>query len=533
MKRLAVLLASLLTFVLGVRPVWAHAAPHSVVLLDLRADDARAELRLPVAELEAALGRPLLAEQAAVVEREGAAIGALVLQGLHAESLAGTAWSVSLGDLGYDVEDHVPVVVVTATLAPPQSLTGNALPPFRLLDRIISAKVPNHRSWIGVRSDFARGFVSGTPTLVGVADQRHEAVLVDRGSTAATDVGALRGFRAVFSLGVRHIAEGTDHLLFLLVLLLPAPLLVTRTARGRRRWSGASNARASLLQLLRVVSAFTAGHSLTLLGGTVGWLRLPGAQVETLIAVSVVVSAVHALRPLFPGREAWIAGAFGLVHGLAFASALGQLHLDGRHLVLALLGFNLGLEAMQLMIVAATFPWLLLLARTRFYGVVRMGGALVAGVAAVGWIGQRAFGASNPLDPLVSALVTRWAVLLTVLVVGAVMATIGRFTRRQCALALGSLALSCAPAQAGTTAAAPPSPRAVELANASAGSPVSTCSTCPGSPVVHAVYSSGRPAGSRGRRVEVVVDAEGHGPRGMPHHLGAHLGGHGPPPAAC
>ena len=80
--------------------------------------------------------------------------------------------------------------------------------------------------------------------------------------------------------------------------------------------------------------------------GTVGWVRLPGTLTELLIAVSVLVSAAHALRPIFPGRELYVAAGFGLIHGLAFSGTLAQLHLAPWQTALGLLGFNLGIESM-------------------------------------------------------------------------------------------------------------------------------------------------------------------------------------------
>jgi len=91
--------------------------------------------------------------------------------------------------------------------------------------------------------------------------------------------------------------------------------------------------------------------------------------------VSILVSAVHAIRPLFPGRETIIAASFGLIHGLAFASALNELGLRGFYRLISVLGFNLGIEAMQLAVVTITFPALLLLSRTRFNSPFRIAGA--------------------------------------------------------------------------------------------------------------------------------------------------------------
>ncbi len=207
------------------------------------------------------------------------------------------------------------------------------------------------------------------------------------------------GFASLFRLGMRHIAEGTDHLLFLLALLLPAPLLAAGS-----RWAGFAGARHSVLQILKVVSAFTIGHSLTLGLAAMGLVRVPSRPIEVLIAMSILLSAVHALRPLFPGREALIAAFFGLIHGLAFAATLGELGLGRWERVAGILAFNLGIETMQLLVVAAAMPSLVLLSRTRSYSFLRIGGALFAGFASLGWIGERLFGLHNALDGVVDSV---------------------------------------------------------------------------------------------------------------------------------
>ena len=192
------------------------------------------------------------------------------------------------------------------------------------------------------------------------------------------------GLSAAFRLGARHIAEGTDHLLFLLTLLLPAPLVALAG-----RWRGRATIRRSLIHILGIVTAFTLGHSLTLALTALGIVHLPSRPVEVLIAISILVSAIHALRPIFPGREAAIAAFFGLIHGLAFAAALNELGFAGWYRVVSLLGFNLGIEAMQLAVVAAVLPALLLLSRTRYYAVVRVLGAGFACAASCAWIVER------------------------------------------------------------------------------------------------------------------------------------------------
>ena len=148
--------------------------------------------------------------------------------------------------------------------------------------------------------------------------------------------------------------------------------------------------------------AFTLGHSLTLALGALG-LPVPQGTIEALIAVSILVAAVHAIRPIFPGREALIAGSFGLIHGLAFSQTLRELDLTGGQLVSALLGFNLGIEAMQLIIVALVLPPLILLARAGRYAALRVTAAGLTAVAALGWLAAR-LGHPNPVATIADHL---------------------------------------------------------------------------------------------------------------------------------
>jgi len=234
----------------------------------------------------------------------------------------------------------------------------------------------------------------------------------------------MRGFSSVFHLGIRHIAEGTDHLLFLLALLLPAPLFYRA-----RRWREFAGVRHGFVQILKVVTAFTVGHSMTLALAASGIVHVPGRPIEVLIAVSILISAIHAVRPLFPGREAFIAAGFGLVHGLAFASTLAALGLHGWERAESILAFNLGIEAMQLLVVVCIMPSLMLLSRTKLYTPFRLIGATCAGLAACGWIAERSSNHALGVDAVVDGLAKHSVTLASSLFVVALAANFLLTTR--------------------------------------------------------------------------------------------------------
>jgi hypothetical protein len=253
---------------------------------------------------------------------------------------------------------------------------------------------------------------------------RYELAFQDAGGASATPAQDAPALGALFHLGMRHIADGTDHLLFLLALLLPAPLL-----RAGARWGPAAPWRGTLLRMLGIVTAFSVGHSITLTAAALGGWALPGRPVEVLIAGSILVSAAHALRPLFPGREAGVAGLFGLVHGLAFAAVLDRLGLGLWSRVAGTLAFNLGIEAMQLLVVAAVLPSLLLLGGTRGYAGLRVAGAAFAGAAALAWLAERALGVDLHVDALAGPLARLAPWLAVALLVAGVTARRGALAR--------------------------------------------------------------------------------------------------------
>ena len=152
--------------------------------------------------------------------------------------------------------------------------------------------------------------------------------------------------------------------------------------------------------------------------------RLPGADVESAIALSILISAVHALVPIFRGKEVFIAGGFGLVHGLAFAATLTGFGFDPWMLVSSVLGFNLGIEAFQLLVILMAMPALVLLARSRVYGPVRIAGATLTGIAAATWFAERALGWANPVSPVVEGVASHALWLLAGLFVLTAAATL-------------------------------------------------------------------------------------------------------------
>jgi len=186
--------------------------------------------------------------------------------------------------------------------------------------------------------------------------------------------------------GVWHIWIGFDHILFLLSLLLPSVLILKRNA-----WQAAERFRDTFWDVFRVVTSFTVAHSITLSLAALAVISLPSRLVESTIALSVLLAALNNLWPVVAERRWAVAFAFGLIHGFGFASVLTDLGLPQGTLLLALVGFNLGVEAGQLAIVTAFLPLAYALRGSSFYRrVVFTGGSATIALVALVWLAERA-----------------------------------------------------------------------------------------------------------------------------------------------
>lgn len=394
---------ALLSAVFSVTAADAHSMYQSAVMLDFAGREIHAELQLPLERTEVALGQSVDSRSLNSVRTE---LTAYISTRFHAYTSNGSPFGVRLeSPLTLERVDGAPYVVARLLLIAPNKGDGNR---FDLEDDVLLDRIPYQVALVSIRSDWSSSVFANDPQLIGVINRDSRSVMIDR-----TAGSWFTGFGSIFRLGVRHIAEGTDHLLFLLALLLPAPLALSHS-----RWRSPAGVRESLIRILKVVTAFTIGHSITLALAALGIVHVPARPIEVLIAVSILVSAIHAIRPIFPGRESAIAGFFGLIHGLAFATTLGELGLGRWERVASIFAFNIGIETMQLIVVVATMPSLILLSRSRAYAALRVGGAVFAGLASAGWIAERLFDQHTPVDFVVDGLAHHadWIACLLLLV---------------------------------------------------------------------------------------------------------------------
>lgn len=349
---------------------WAHKASDSYLSLSLEAEQVSGQWDIALRDLEDALGIDANGNAEiswGELRAKKAEIDAYALERLSIKA-DGKPCALDAGE--HLVDDHsdgaYAVLRFTARCAPHSVLSVD----YRLLFDID----PTHRGLLRI----PRG--SGAITAVLGPESG------SRDFTLATP-SLLMQFLDYLREGVWHIWVGYDHVLFLVSLLLPAVLV-----RGQGRWQPIAAFPPAFVEVLKIVTSFTLAHSITLCLAALSVVELPSRLVESVIALSVVLAALNNLRPVVLRRRWLVAFGFGLVHGFGFASVLSDLGLPQEALLLALIGFNLGVEAGQLAIVGVVLPLAYLMRSTRAYRqFIFSGGSAVVVVFASIWLLERTF----------------------------------------------------------------------------------------------------------------------------------------------
>lgn len=202
--------------------------------------------------------------------------------------------------------------------------------------------------------------------------------------------GVLANLWTFLTEGIWHIWIGLDHILFLCALIIPI-ILSSNDRRHAARTLAAATQPPAFIDIVKVVTAFTIAHSITLILASLQMVVLPARLVESVIALSVAITGLNIMLPMFRGRSWQIAFGFGLIHGFGFAGVLSDLALPTHLFISSLLSFNIGVEIGQLVIVALLVPMLWLLNRTALTRRLTLAGSgvVITGFGVL-WLAERA-----------------------------------------------------------------------------------------------------------------------------------------------
>lgn len=379
----------------------AHPMPNSLVLLNIQDEKVDMQLQLPVQELELAYGQNLQNINQQYINEHQAELTNYIL--LHTKILGKDKelWNVSVTTIKLDsivseLNGVYKELIYDLTCLPKNK---TAVRQFTLQYDAIIHQVVSHFAIIKINQDFNNGIIPSEPTEIGIIQLDIASNSVKPFNINLDNGSKWNGFKKMMALGMHHIKTGIDHLLFLFVILLIAPLFVEK-----KQWQGFGGNVYTVKRILKIITAFTLGHSLTLL--IVSLYPIPNfsQSIEIAIAFTILISAIHAIKPIFPNKETIITFLFGAIHGSAFASTLFNLNLGTSLKLLSILGFNLGIEFMQLGIIVLFLP-ILFLSKFNMYKYIRISGATISIIASCAWILERVSGEENTISSFLNHLI--------------------------------------------------------------------------------------------------------------------------------
>lgn len=378
-KRISMLVVLLLC-TLGVART-GHAHPASASAISLQADERNVvlEVQLPLDQLAIAAPQLSVTDGSPLAGETLRMTAAYLAQHISVSSGADQPYALSIDQMRTAEREGEPYLLARLSFAAPVATSTYV---YKLRADPVLHKVRSHRIYLRKTSS------DGQLQDLDVLHFQHDNLLITQ-----VPPGWGKGFGHMLLTGAKHIAEGADHLLFLLCLLISAPLMVQAG-----RWQPRAGVRESLVRMAAIVTAFTLGHCTTLALSVLTPLQADSRTVEILVAMSVLIAAINLITPLMLLDTLLMAAGFGLIHGVAFASALQGFGFDLNSRLLALAGFNLGIELVQLVLVLAFLPGLIFLSRYALYRYVRFGVGMVAGIVALIWMAQRAFDWPGEMD---------------------------------------------------------------------------------------------------------------------------------------
>ncbi len=372
----------------------AHTGDQTYLYLDVTETAIGGRIELPISDIEAIFDFTIdgtIDERNATLEDNQDDLRSYVAD--HVDlGQAGESWPVTYGQpvmFESDEEEiSVDYVVVPFTVD-----IGNAA-----IDRELDVsldpffdEIDDSSALLLIANDWKAGVIDNGDVGLSVfeAGSRTQTIKLDEASTTKNLFSSMK-------LGVKHIQTGPDHILFVLVLLLPSVLVFRRT------WLPADGFMSALWRVLKIVTMFTIAHSITFTLAGIELLPLPSPRVvESIIAVSIAAAALHNIRPIAPNKEWLISFAFGLFHGMGFASLVDGLQVGRSTQLVSLLGRNIGIELGQAFVVLVLFPGLFMLRRTRFYRPFFIVVSIIMIAISLAWMVERLFEVSLGVDTIV------------------------------------------------------------------------------------------------------------------------------------
>ncbi|MFD0988570.1 HupE/UreJ family protein [Mariniflexile jejuense] len=364
-------------FFLGIGKALAHPMPNSVLQLKIKEAYVLGELKSPYIEYQNALSKKFI---------DLNTLPTYYLKHIKASSNT-NQWQTKI-DTIYIQNDSIPnfgtyqEIIVKFKLIP-VSLTDIRY--FTLNFDVITHQVINHQIMVVLCEDWINGVLNDnkTPLLLGTIKYALETDKISPLTIHLEKGSVWKGFKSFCIMGINHIIHGLDHIFFIVLLLLIAPV-----RNEGKKWSLFQGNTYTFKRFLSISLFFTLGHSFSLFLGTFNLIPFEIGYIEVFITITIILTAIHTIKPIFPSKETMVGLIFGTIHGLAFSESISSLDLTFKPKLISMLGFNLGIEIAQIGIILIVFP-LLLFSKYKIYHTFRFWFALTTILLSMFWFYNR------------------------------------------------------------------------------------------------------------------------------------------------
>jgi hydrogenase/urease accessory protein HupE len=362
----------------------AHPMPNSVVGLSFNDNTINLKIEVPIQEFELAFGKNLLSNPDNILPKYEKEIKDYFFSHLKIKSLKGVGQKLKLNNIkvnktAYSFGEYLELIVEISCITSNEFNNRD----FYLYYDAITHQVANHFTVIKINRDFNNGITPEDTLQFAVIELDRESNTIKPLHIILENGSKWKGLKKMITLGMHHIAGGLDHLLFILMLIIISPLLIENN-----RWINFGGWRYTLFRLLKIITSFTIGHTITLCIFSFFTFNTYSKWIEIAIAVTILFTAIHCIKPIVKTKEIYITFFFGLIHGSAFGITLNEWALTTNQKFLSLLGFNLGIEIMQLIIVVVSIP-ILYSSKFTSYKLVRVSIATITIIISFLWIIER------------------------------------------------------------------------------------------------------------------------------------------------
>lgn len=379
--------------------LWSHAADQSYIFLRIFESKVEGTFQITTDDVNKVLGTQLTREM------DATALRAYLpqLQALYQEQVK---FNVEGQNIPYSFSDFDVVdLELGYYMSIKFALEGLQQVPDELgiYYNMVIDKDPNHRGIVVQEYNWKAG-LHNNESIISLTYSAGE----EQQTLSLKETSVWTGFVAMVKSGMWHIYIGLDHILFLLALLLPSVVRRKEDAAERGildSWEPVSSFRPAFFYVLKIVTLFTVAHTITLSLAALQIVTLPSWLVESVIALSIGLAALHNIKPLFKNETLIIAFGFGLFHGFGFASVLGEVGLHGEYMTYSLLGFNLGVELCQVLIICALFPILYFLRKTPSYKYIIYYGSILLIIISLYWVVERVLDIDLPIDNYIGEII--------------------------------------------------------------------------------------------------------------------------------